>query len=132
MRTPPVDPAALAPFGPAQRERARPRQTFLQVLDEGSGRAADRPSPPPIASASPGAARPGPAAGLRALVTRTLRAEDRIDHLIASAAAGKTFSAGQLLALQATAFRYSQTVEVLSRAADRLVGSIKQTLGTQV
>ena len=75
MRTPPVDPAALAPFGPAQRERARPRQTFLQVLDEGSVRAAARLSPPPIASASPGAAPPRARGGRRALVTRTLRAE---------------------------------------------------------
>jgi hypothetical protein len=79
-----------------------------------------------------GATRLTAGEALRAMVTRTLRAEDQIDRLIASAAHGKTFSAGQLLALQSTAFRYSQTVEVLSRAADRLVGSIKQTLGTQV
>jgi hypothetical protein len=37
-----------------------------------------------------------------------------------------------LIALQATVFRYSQTVEVISSAADRVVGAIKQTLGTQV
>jgi hypothetical protein len=49
-----------------------------------------------------------------------------------AARAGKTFSPAELLALQTTAFRYSQTVEILSRAADRLVGAVKQTLGTQV
>jgi len=130
MRTPPVDPSALAPLAAVRRARAHPRQTFLQVLDEGAPRASDRPSQ--LSGAPPAARLPPPGAGLRQLVTRTLRAEDQIDRLIASAAAGKTFSAGQLLALQATAFRYSQTVEVLSRAADRLVGSIKQTLGTQV
>jgi len=41
-------------------------------------------------------------------------------------------TAAELLAMQTTAFRYSQTVEVLSRATDRLVGAIKQTLGTPV
>jgi hypothetical protein len=69
---------------------------------------------------------------VRVLIERTLRSEKKIDALIASAASGKTFSAGELLALQSTVFRYSQTVEVISRAADRLVGAIKQTLGTQV
>jgi hypothetical protein len=34
--------------------------------------------------------------------------------------------------MQATVFRYSQTVEVLSRATDRLVGAVKQAFGTQV
>lgn len=133
MRTSPVAPNALAPLGSAPRKRAHPRQTFLQVFEEGASRAPDKAAlPDPVTSSATGAAPAPTNGGLRALVTRTLRAEDRIDHLIASAAAGKTFSAGQLLALQATTFRYSQTIEVLSRAADRLVGSIKQTLGTQV
>ena len=66
------------------------------------------------------------------MIERTLQAEKKVDALIAAAARGRTFSAGELIALQATVFRYSQTVEVISRAADRLVGSIKQTLGTQV
>lgn len=61
-----------------------------------------------------------------------LRAEQRVDALIAAAGRGRTFSAAELIALQATVFRYSQTIEVISRAADRLVGSVKQTLGTQV
>jgi len=38
----------------------------------------------------------------------------------------------ELLALQATVFRYSQAVEVVSRATDKLIGAVKQTLGTQV
>ena len=36
------------------------------------------------------------------------------------------------MALQVEVFRYSQTVEVISRTTDKLVGAIKQTLGTQV
>lgn len=69
---------------------------------------------------------------MEAMVERTLQAENKVDTLIAAVARGRTFSPGELIALQATVFRYSQTVEVISRAADRLVGSIKQTLGTQV
>ncbi len=70
--------------------------------------------------------------GLRAMAESALRAEKKVDALIAAAGRGRTFSAAELIALQATVFRYSQTVEVISRAADRLVGSVKQTLGTQV
>jgi len=66
------------------------------------------------------------------MAERALRAESEVEALIASAGHGRTFSAAELIALQATVFRYSQTVEVISRATDRLVGAIKQTLGTQV
>jgi hypothetical protein len=69
---------------------------------------------------------------VRALLERTLRGERQVDALLAAAARGKTFSPSELLALQATVFRYSQTVEVVSRATDKLVGAVKQTLGTQV
>jgi hypothetical protein len=69
---------------------------------------------------------------LRGLAEQALRAEKTVDALIAAASHGKTFTATELIALQAIVFRYSQTVEVISRAADRLIGSIKQTLGTQV
>jgi len=69
---------------------------------------------------------------MRALLERTLDSERRVDTLLAAAARGKTFSPSELLALQATVFKYSQAVEVVSRAADKLVGAVKQTLGTQV
>jgi hypothetical protein len=72
---------------------------------------------------------PSPA---RQLLGRALGAEDRVDALLAAAARGKTFSPGELLALQSMTFRYAQTVEVVSRIADRLVGAVKQTMTTQV
>jgi len=55
-----------------------------------------------------------------------------VDTLLAAAATGKTFSPAELLALQATVFRYSQAVEVVSRATDKLIGAVKQTMSTQV
>jgi hypothetical protein len=109
----------------------------VDVLNEGaSGRVpatttSDSPRPtntPPSRIKSP-----APAAGtVRALVQGAFDAERRLDVALAAAARGKSFSPGELLALQTAAFRYSQTVEIVSRAADRLVGAIKQTLGTQV
>jgi hypothetical protein len=82
------------------------------------------------------AAPPAPASTLARGLARALAGatagEARIDALLDAAARGKTFTAGELLAMQATVFRYSQTIEVLSRATDRLVGAVNQTLGTQV
>ena len=63
---------------------------------------------------------------------RTVGGERQVDTLLAAAARGKTFSPAELLALQATVFRYSQAVEIVSRATDKLVGAVKQTMGTQV
>jgi hypothetical protein len=120
----------------------RPR-TFTSVLGErvGTAPAAAAPAPPPppvirapttrAASGTRAAAAPPPSP-VRALLERTLGAERRVDTLLAAAARGKTFSPAELLALQASVFRYSQAVEVVSRATDKLVGAVKQTMGTQV
>ncbi len=69
---------------------------------------------------------------LRAMLERAVGAEKQVDALLDAAARGKTFTPAQLLAMQATVARYAQTVEVVSRVADRLVGAVKQTMGTQV
>jgi len=89
-------------------------------------------TPAPPVRQPPAEARGGAPAPMRALLERTLDSERRVDTLLAAAARGKTFSPSELLALQATVFKYSQAVEVVSRAADKLVGAVKQTLGTQV
>jgi hypothetical protein len=66
------------------------------------------------------------------LATDTSKAESKMDAMIEAARKGKNFSASELLAIQVEVFRYSQTVEVISRSTDKLVGAVKQTLGTQV
>ena len=116
----------------------RPR-TFTSVLGERVG-TAPAPPPPPVvrapatrtASGTRAASAAPPPSPVRALLERTLGAERRVDTLLAAAARGKTFSPAELLALQASVFRYSQAVEVVSRATDKLVGAVKQTMGTQV
>ena len=104
------------------------------MLEEGSSVAPSR--PPTVATAAKAAKAPSPTAAvtkpLRAMLARTVGAEKQVDALLEAAARGKTFSPAQLLAMQATVARYSQTVEVVSRVADRLVGAVKQTMGTQV
>ncbi len=122
-RSPPSDrPQSFDGGGPANAG-GRP---FARVLGEAA------------AAQAPGAAAldPGPPAGgaPAPLLTRALaRLTDggrATDALIAAAARGRTFTPAQLLALQAAVSRDAQTVELVSRAADRLVGTVKQALGT--
>lgn len=77
-------------------------------------------------------ARPARGSPVRAVLERLASAENRLDAVLGAAARGKTFSPAELLALQSGVFRYAQTVEVVSRVADRLVGAVKQTMGTAV
>ena len=129
-----------APAGPApptisSSQPARPglrARSFTAVLGERAGAtpAAATTSPPPRQVA--GRTKPPAPSPVRALLERTLGAEQRIDTLLTAAARGTTFTPSELLALQATVFRYSQAVEVVSRATDKLVGAVKQTMGTQV
>jgi hypothetical protein len=116
---------------------ASPGRRFVEILDESSrpplsGSSGSPPASPEVKTAA-GSAQVDSASPLwRKLTEDVLQAENRIDALIAAARRGKTFSAPELLAIQAEVFRYSQTVEVISRATDKLVGAIKQTLSTQV
>lgn len=90
------------------------------------------PAATPATSATTMPAPRGPGSPVRAMLERAMGSEKQIDALLDAAARGKTFKPAELLAMQATVARYSQTVEVVSRVADRLVGAIKQTMGTQV
>jgi hypothetical protein len=141
MRIAPASPGR-SPAPPAPRPPAAAKK-FATVLDEGSLVAPSRPATVgTVATAATGSKAPSPAAAvtkqapattpLRAMLERTVGAEKQVDALLEAAARGKTFSPAQLLAMQATVARYSQTVEVVSRVADRLVGAVKQTMGTQV
>jgi hypothetical protein len=94
---------------------------FSVILREGAGGTSI--APPPI---------PATGHAMLGLLARAADSERAIDGFFRAAARGRTFTPGQLLAVQATVARYAQTVEVVSRGADRLMGAIKQTIGTQV
>jgi hypothetical protein len=110
-------------------------RSFAAVLGERRGSSPKPTSAPETAAADRSgatASSPQPTGPVRTLLERVVRTENKVDALLQAAARGKTFSPSELLALQASVFRYSQTVEVVSRVADRLVGAIKQTIGTSV
>ncbi len=96
------------------------RRPTLELIGERAG------NPPGVDPAQ------GGSSSWKQIAETTMKAESRMDAMIQAARNGKSFSASELLALQVEVFRYSQTVEVISHSTDKLVGAVKQTLGTQV
>ena len=81
---------------------------------------------------APGAVGKDGSMNFNKIADDAFKSETRIDGLIKQAQSGKSFNAQELMGLQIEVFRYSQTVEVISRTTDKLVGAVKQTLQTQV
>ncbi len=115
----------------ATKTAAPPRRTFVEVLGEARAAVQRPPTTPPAAppKARPAAPETSP---WHRVAQDALKVESQLDGILKAAASGKTFSPAELLVMQAQVFRYSQTVEVISRGTDKLVGALKQTLGTQV
>jgi hypothetical protein len=105
-----------------------------------SAAGAAAPAPPPKVSfgdvlrrrAAPGPARSPLPKAARAAVESLDRARRGLDTALAAARRGRTFTAQELLALQADAYRYSQVVDVASKVVEEGAQSVKQAVNTQV
>jgi hypothetical protein len=109
----------VAPAGPVAVQAPAPGKASFGAALRAKAAPAPCPAPP----------TPSPARlGLEALE----RARERLDGVLAAARRGRTFSAQELLALQADAYRYSQTVEVASKVVEHGAQAVKQAVNTQV
>jgi hypothetical protein len=123
ISTPILEDPPVAALAAVRSERSLPARASLEVTGERASRA----------PASGGHAQPSPGPlSWQRLADNALAAEGRIDSMIEAGRRGKAFTAGELIGLQMEVFRYSQTVEVISRTTDKIVGAFKQVLGTQV
>jgi hypothetical protein len=77
------------------------------------------------------AAPPRPTAGA-ATIAAVERAQARLDAVLAAARSGRTFTAGELLGLQAEAYRTVQTVDLATKLVEQGAQSVKQALNTQL
>ena len=92
------------------------------------------------AALGPGTSAPTPASGsapaspagvARAALTALDRTTGRLDAALSAARRGATFTPGELLALQAEAYRYAQTVDVAARAVEAGAQTIRQAVHAQ-
>ena len=108
--------AARVVPAPASPTPAPPRAQFGEVLRRMS------PGAPPHAAPAP------PLAALR----RVEEVRARLDRALSEARAGRTFTAQELLALQADAYRYQHTVDVAAKVAEAGAQTVRQAVNTQV
>ncbi len=74
---------------------------------------------------------PRPAAQLAQALRSLEGSQARLDRVLQAARSGRTFTAGELLALQADAYRFTQTFDVASKLVEHGVQSVKQAVNTQ-
>ncbi len=113
MSVPALGPAAAA----ASPASTAPVAARFGPLLETRLRARPQPSPPPT---------PPLAAALRSVEA----AQARLDAVLAAARRGQAFTAGQLLALQADAYRFTQTLDVAGKLVEQGVQGVKQAIQT--
>lgn len=83
----------------------------------------------PSSFAPPASLAPSPAL---AALDRIERAQRRLDAILAEARAGRTFTAAELIGLQAQAYGYAQTVDLASKLVEQGAQSVRQAVNAQV
>jgi hypothetical protein len=130
--TPALRAAAASPATGAGGVGPRTGATFGSVLA-----GASRPvSSSPHGSVTPteGRPAPGPKAAARGagLLAAVDKARLRLDAVLSAARSGRTFSAQELLGLQAETYRTVQTVDLAAKLVEQGAQAVRQTLGMQV
>ncbi|HSN91263.1 MAG TPA: hypothetical protein VLS93_08535 [Anaeromyxobacteraceae bacterium] len=115
MAIPPVGP--LPPAAPAAQAPA-PSRSFGEVLER--------------RTAHPAAPEPSPGGPAVSALESIERAQRRLDAVLQAARSGRTFTAQELLGLQAQAYRYAQTVDLASKLVENGAQAVKQALNTQI
>ena len=122
LAVPPPVPSSAAPTGTGFG-------TALRAAGAGVPPAPVPPGPRSVATPSP----PGSAASsAREALHSIERAQRRLDAVLEAARRGRTFTAQELLVLQAEAYRCAQTLDVASKAVEHAAQSVKQAANTQV
>ncbi|MFL5346901.1 MAG: ATP-dependent helicase HrpB [Hyalangium sp.] len=63
---------------------------------------------------------------------RVGQAQKRLDHILALAESGRTFTPAELLAFQAHVYAASQQLDLAGKVVEKATGGIKQVLQTQI
>jgi hypothetical protein len=116
----PVLPVGPAAPPPAPTAPASPGRSFAALLESRT---------PLRAPGAPAATPPSPAL---AALARVERAQARLDSVLAAARSGRTFTAAELIGLQAEAYRCAQTVDLAAKLVEQGAQSLKQAVNTQI
>ncbi len=116
----PVLPVGPPPPAPAPAAPTSAGRSFAALLESRT---------PLRAPGAPIGAAPSPALSTLA---RVERAQARLDSVLAAARSGRTFTAAELIGLQAEAYRCAQTVDLATKLVEQGAQSVKQAVNTQI
>ncbi len=66
------------------------------------------------------------------MLDRVSQAQKRLDHILALAESGRTFTPAELLAFQAHVYAASQELDLAGKVVEKATGGVKQVLQTQI
>jgi hypothetical protein len=66
------------------------------------------------------------------MLERVSQAQKRLDHILALAESGRTFTPAELLAFQAHVYAASQELDLAGKVVEKATGGVKQVLQTQI
>ena len=70
--------------------------------------------------------------GMKKLLYQVVEGQNKLDDIIKMATSGKTYGQQDLLAIQASVYKFSQELELTSKVVEKATSGIKQTMQTQV
>ncbi len=70
--------------------------------------------------------------GLKAVLNQVVQGQDKLDQIIKMATSGKQYGNQELLAIQASVYKFSQELELTSKVVEKATSGVKQTMQTQV
>lgn len=70
--------------------------------------------------------------GVKRLMAGVMDGQNALDQIISKACSGKQFSNQELLAMQASVYKFSQELELTSKVVEKATSGVKQTMQTQV
>ena len=70
--------------------------------------------------------------GLKKMLNKMVEGQNKLDDIIKMATSGKQYGQQELLAIQASVYKFSQELDLTSKVVEKATSGIKQTMQTQV
>lgn len=70
--------------------------------------------------------------GLKTMLNQIVEGQNKLDDIIRMATSGRSFSNQELLAVQASVYKFSQELDLTSKVVEKATSGVKQTMQTQV
>ena len=74
----------------------------------------------------------GKKSGIMKLLDQVAEGQNKLDGIIKMSMSGKQFGHQELLAIQASVYKFSQELELTSKVVEKATSGVKQTMQTQV